>query len=89
LGQRRSYMRLWSVHGMAWRDLGFGGVGYLPVLQYYNCVVHFVLLLRLRVAVYIDVERFLALGRFGFLVEEPLLVDCFACADSGRNAREC
>jgi hypothetical protein len=51
--------------------------------------VHFVLLLRLRVAVYIDVERFLALGRFGFLVEEPLLVDCFACADSGRNAREC
>jgi hypothetical protein len=73
----------------AWRYLGFGGVGYLSVLQYYNCVVHFVLLLRLCVAVYIDVERFLALGRFGFLVEESLLVDCFACADSGRNAREC
>jgi hypothetical protein len=76
--------RAW--HGVTW---AFGGVGYLSVLQYYNCVVHFVLLLRLRVAVNIDVERFLALGRFGFVVEQPLLVDCFACADSGGNAREC
>jgi hypothetical protein len=48
--------------------------------------MHFVFLLRLRVAIHIDVEWILALGRLGFIVKEPLLVDCFACADGRRNA---